>query len=125
MVCVGPSDRARVNAIARGVGPRAVPLAEDGFDHTFDAMSCASVVVAGDTGLMHLAGAMAVPLVALFGPTTSKDGFWCHTGEVVEVPMDCRPCSRFGTARCPQGHHRCMSGIPVSAVEAAVARVRR
>jgi len=125
VVCGGPSDRARVDAIARGIGPRASALAEDGFDRTFDTIASAAVVVAGDTGLMHLAGAMAVPLVALFGPTTSEDGFWCHSGEVVEVPMACRPCSRFGTARCPEGHHRCMTGISVSAVAAAVARVRR
>lgn len=121
----GPDDRGRVHAIARGIGPNAVAIAEAGFDRCWDVLAGAAAVVAGDTGLMHVAGAMGVPLVGLFGPTTSDDGFWCHVGEVVEVALPCRPCSRFGGSLCPEGHHRCMTTLSVDAVDAAIERVRR
>jgi len=125
VVCGGPSDLGRVNGIARAIGPRTEALAEEGFAATWHTVAGAAAVVAGDTGLMHLAGAMGVPLVALFGPTTSADGFWCHAGAVVEEALTCRPCSRFGGPACPKGHHKCMTRLSVDRVWQAVEEVRR
>jgi len=68
-------------------------------------------VLTNDTGLMHLAGAVGTPVVAFFGPTIRSFGF-APRGErdrVLEVEgLFCRPCSRHGGSRCPQGHFRCM-----------------
>jgi ADP-heptose:LPS heptosyltransferase len=37
----------------------------------------ASLMVSGDTGPLHIAGALGVPIVALFGPTTpGRNGPW-------------------------------------------------
>jgi len=123
VVLGGPDDGELVDTIARGIGPDATPLTERGFDRTFATIGSARAVVAGDTGLMHLAGAMGVPLVALFGPTTSVDGFWCHAGRVVEVDLPCRPCSRHGSPSCGRGHHACMNLLPVASVHAALQAV--
>ena len=91
---------------------------------TLDAMNGAFAMVAGDTGLLHLAAAVGLPVVGLFGPTTSTDGFWCHDGVALELPLACRPCSRFGGARCPMGDHLCLQGIEVERVVRAVAGLR-
>ncbi len=122
----GPGDVDLCAAIASGIGPSARALCEQGFDQTFDTLSTAATVVAGDTGLLHLAAACGVPVVGIYGPTTSVDGFWCHPGVVVELdPLPCRPCSRHGTPTCPSGDHLCMTGLPVNAVfEAIVGRSR-
>lgn len=123
VVVGGLDDSARVDSIVAALGPKATALVERGFSRTFAALSDAAAVVAGDTGLLHLAGAMGVPLVGLFGPTCSDDGFWCHDGVVVEQSMRCRPCSRYGSDACPLGHHRCLAGLSVDAVWAALAQV--
>jgi len=76
-------------------------------------VSRAAVMIANDTGVMHMAAAMQVPLVALFGPTTGQLGFFPFRARaiVAESDIPCRPCSYHGTERCPKGHFDCMRKI--------------
>lgn len=66
-----------------------------------------------DTGPMHLAAALGVPVVAVFGPTD-----WRTTAPfgddraVVRTPTDCAPCL---LRECPIDH-RCMTGVTVERV---------
>lgn len=66
-----------------------------------------------DSGPMHVAEALGVPVTALFGPTVRAFGFYPqgegHT--VFERELACRPCSVHGSARCPLGHHQCLESI--------------
>jgi heptosyltransferase-2 len=86
-------------------------------------LALSAVCVSNDSGAMHLAGAVGVPLVALFGPTreyetaplTRPQG----RSDVLVNPVWCRPCM---LRECPIDH-RCLSGIEPSRVAAAVARM--
>ena len=82
-----------------------------------------TAVVSNDTGMSHVAAAMDTPVVAVFGPTVPAFGFVPHGPghQVVEIPLDCRPCSSHGGNRCPIGTHDCMRGIAVERVIEAVA----
>ena len=82
-----------------------------------------SAMVSNDTGMGHVAAAMDTPVVALFGPTVPAFGFvpYGPGHQVVETPLDCRPCSAHGGNRCPIGTHDCMGGITVERVIEAVA----
>jgi len=78
-------------------------------------------LVAGDTGLMHLATAVGTPVVALFGPTVERFGFFPYHAKSVVVQRDlpCRPCSAHGGPTCPLTHHRCMQDVlPAELLEA-------
>lgn len=119
----GPDESERLTAVARAIAPDVQVLSEKGFRQTLDIVGTARAVVAGDTGLMHMAGAFGVPLVGVFGPTTAQDGFWCYEGETVSLELACSPCSRHGGPRCPQTHHACMEDLPVEQVWAALGRV--
>jgi heptosyltransferase-2 len=82
-------------------------------------------VVVNDTGLMHLAAAVATPVVAVFGPTVRSFGFAPRGADhrILEVPgLACRPCSLHGSARCPRGHFRCMLEIEAPPVIEAALR---
>ena len=74
---------------------------------------------------MHMATGVGTPVVALFGPTVRQFGFFPYRGraEVLERPLDCRPCSVMGGARCPMGHHRCLVDIEPQDVVGAVQRL--
>ncbi|MDG1483264.1 MAG: glycosyltransferase family 9 protein [Myxococcota bacterium] len=122
IVLGGPDEVALVGDIAEAIGARAEFIAEKGFEKTLAAMGRGRVAVAGDSGLMHLCAAAGVPVVGIFGPTTSSDGFWCHAGEVVALDLPCRPCSRYGGPACPFGDHLCMRGLTVDRVWDAVQR---
>lgn len=71
------------------------------------------LVVANDTGAMHIAEAVGRPVIAIFGPTVRQFGFapWRPESRVVETELDCRPCSLHGSLKCPKGHFGCMSSI--------------
>jgi len=71
----------------------------------------ASACVSNDSGAMHLAGALGVPLAALFGPTRERETSpLSGEGGRVQVLIDhvwCRPCM---LRECPLDH-RCMTGL--------------
>lgn len=83
-----------------------------------DVLSAASGVVANDSGLMHVAAALDVPLVAVFGSTSPA--FTPPLGEratVLERQLACRPCF---ARRCPLRHLDCLRGIGPEQVFAAL-----
>lgn len=73
-------------------------------------MRQSNLVVTHDSGLMHLAAGLDVPLIAIFGPTVEQFGFFPYRAKckVLEHELSCRPCTAFGGDRCPKGHHDCM-----------------
>ena len=89
------------------------------------AISRCAAFVSNDSGAMHLAAALGVPVVAMFGPTDERataplgargrDGT-IVTPDVLTHAVFCRPCM---LRECPIDH-RCMKGITVDAVVTAV-----
>jgi heptosyltransferase-2 len=72
------------------------------------------LLVANDSGLMHIAEAVGTPLVALFGSTTRELGFFpqLQASRLIEnATLTCRPCSHLGHHQCPRRHFRCMRDI--------------
>jgi lipopolysaccharide heptosyltransferase II len=67
---------------------------------------CAAFV-ANDSGPMHMARALGVPTLAVFG-STDPTMFDFRGHEVLFAGVSCAPCSFFGRRRCPRGHFRCM-----------------
>lgn len=78
---------------------------------------CASFV-SNDSGAMHLADALAVPLTAIFGPTDDRVTAPAGGGpaDVLVRNVFCRPCMLH---ECPIDH-RCMKRIGVDDVIASV-----
>jgi heptosyltransferase-2 len=119
----GPEDAelaagivAAVRARAPNGGRRRIASAAGrlGLQETGAVIKRAAGLVSGDTGVMHMATGVGTPVVALFGPTVRQFGFFPYRAErstVVELPLDCRPCSAQGGPKCPLGHHRCLDAI--------------
>ncbi len=84
-----------------------------------------SAYVSNDSGPMHLAWAQHVPVVAMFGPTVERFGFFPRGPRslVLEVDVDCRPCGLHGHRQCPKGHHECMKRIMPEQAWQAVRKV--
>ena len=72
--------------------------------------SLCAAVVANDSGPMHLARALGVPTLALFGSTDPEMFAWAGH-RVLFTGIECAPCSFFGRRRCPRGHFKCMTEI--------------
>ncbi|WP_415911094.1 glycosyltransferase family 9 protein [Oleiharenicola sp. Vm1] len=77
-----PNDRAITDAVAAGFGDRVENLAgRTGLVEFATRLQGCAVLVANDTGGMHLANALGVPVVGLFGPTNPV-----RTGPVFAAP---------------------------------------
>lgn len=78
-----------------------------------DMIKC-KAVICNDSGLMHLASALRIPLIALFGSTVMEFGFAPYLAESIVLENDslrCRPCSHIGKSECPEDHFYCMKKI--------------
>ncbi|HEX9367164.1 MAG TPA: lipopolysaccharide heptosyltransferase II [Vicinamibacterales bacterium] len=72
---------------------------------------CAAFV-SNDSGAMHVAAALGVPLTAMFGPTDERVTAPAGNADVIVRDVFCRPCM---LRECPIDH-RCMKRIDVDAV---------
>ncbi len=76
----------------------------------------ASVVIANDTGPMHIAAALGRPLVTMFGPTNPvRTGPYRRMESVVGVDIPCRPCYSRACS-----HTSCMKWLKAESVLSAV-----
>jgi heptosyltransferase-2 len=93
--------------------------------HTAALLQQCHLLLSNDSGLMHMAAALQVPVVAIFGPTVQEFGFYPFkaSAQVVSAAIACRPCSTKGSAQCPRGHHHCMQQVTVAHVLTAASKL--
>jgi heptosyltransferase-2 len=71
------------------------------------------LVITNDSGPMHVAAALGLPLVAIFGSTNERaTGPVGLRARIIKHPVECSPC---GLRECPIDF-RCMNGISVDDV---------
>ena len=94
----------------------------------FGLIAAARRVVTNDTGLMHVAAALDVPQVAIFGSSSPRHTpplsaraqvLWLKDDPGYQPPLDCAPCFE---RECPLGHLRCLNDIRAERVGQALAR---
>jgi heptosyltransferase II len=117
----GIADRPLGQEIAAGLRvPARVLCGETTLTELLGVLSHLRALVTNDSGPMHLAAALGVPVVAVFGSTD-----WRETAPVsdkarlLRVDVECAPCL---LRECPIDH-RCMRRIPADRVAEAVLQV--
>lgn len=91
---------------------------ETTFSDLYNLLKNARACVANDSGIMHLAAAMGVPGVAVFGPTDYR-----ATGPVSDnwlIVYDKEPCAPCFKRVCPSGGRRCMEKLSSEEVVTAL-----
>ncbi len=122
VVLIGPGEEVVAAAVATAAGVD-LPILGPALDVAglYGVLGHLGLVVSNDTGPMHLAALAGARVVALFGPTDPVRTAPLGEGHVVlSRHLECSPCLE---PRCPLGHDRCMLGISVDQVEAAVERI--
>ena len=111
----GPQDRRLGKDISRIMQHRPVDLAgKTSLGEAMALIEKCALFITNDSGLMHVAAALNVPLIAIFGSTNSTTtGPLSSNSRIVQVPMDCNPCLK---PECPKGHLKCMEQIGVDMV---------
>ncbi|MGD9309916.1 MAG: lipopolysaccharide heptosyltransferase II [Desulfosarcina sp.] len=111
----GPADRPIVDAIIKMMTAPATNLAGRTRLKQLAALYRRSaLLVTTDTGPMHLAAAVATPVVALFGPTAPwRTGPYGKGHRIIRTAPACSPCFK---RRCDEHQCRCMRDISVEMV---------
>lgn len=115
LVFGGPSDRQLGQGIAQMAQRPVISLAgETTLEEAFALVALCRLFVSNDSGLMHVAAALDIPQVAIFGSTNPvTTGPFSDRSRVVRTPEPCSPCLQ---PECPEGHLSCMGKITVSMV---------
>lgn len=85
-------------------------------------LSGAEVVLGSDTGMVHAAEALGIPVVTILGPTSRETGAGVTRSDskIVERDVWCRPCSQNGKRNCYRKERYCMTGITPDIVSQAL-----
>src|SRR5690554_720111 len=114
-------DREAGEAIAQSVGHDGVKnlCGNTSLGDAVDLLALAEAAVTNDSGLMHVAAALDMPLVAIFGSSTPEHTPPLAAPEKVAIrylALDCSPCFK---RTCPLGHLNCLHHItPASVLDA-------
>lgn len=79
-----------------------------------DLLALTSTVITNDSGLMHVAAATGVPIIAIYGSSDPK-----HTppltdkAEIMYLALECSPCMK---RVCPLGHTDCLQKITATQI---------
>lgn len=85
-----------------------------------DVLSLADGVVSNDSGLMHIAAALARPLVAVYG--SSSPDFTpplADNSQMLKLNLECQPCFK---RECPLGHTNCLQDLGAEQVLEAMSQ---
>jgi heptosyltransferase-2 len=111
-------ERAKISKIMDPLNTRSFNLAGRlSLRQSIAAISLCRLFVSNDSGLLHVAAALGVSGVAIFGPTLPhKTAPIGNKIKVLYYPVECAPCKYRD---CPIDH-RCMTSITVDEVHRAV-----
>lgn len=118
VVVGGPEDRENGDLIVGAWGVNLAGMTT--LAESAAVIARSSLVISGDSGVLHLAVGLGIATVSLFGSGIAAK--WAPQGErhvVLNQKLSCSPCTRFGTTPpCPKDNI-CMKKITADQVMAA------
>ncbi len=113
----GENDQGVASAIVEQASLRSWLIDLSGrtrLSEVLDLLACSSLVISNDSGLMHLACAVAVPVIAIYGSSSPDFTPPLSTeANIIKVDLECAPCFQ---RTCRYGHYNCLQQITPDAI---------
>jgi 3-deoxy-D-manno-octulosonic-acid transferase len=122
VLCGGPGERKLADEIMRQVKlPVADAVGKTSLLELGAILARSALVLTGDTGPLHMAVALNIPTVSLFGASDPLVyGPLEEKHIVLKASAECAPCNK---RKCPRGSITCMPGIKPDTVLRAIDRM--
>jgi ADP-heptose:LPS heptosyltransferase len=120
LVLYGPAEEERLGDQTRWDG--AIQVRGLSLGKVAALLSRCDLYLGNDSGLTHLAGALGIETIALFGPTDAAE--WAPRGRSVTVvnwQVECSPCSSSAMKRC--AHRKCLTALRPDTVTGLIRRL--
>jgi heptosyltransferase-3 len=121
LVLWGPGEEAEARGVGEAIGQAAIVAPPTTLKQLASFLKRSTALVTNDSGPMHIAASLGVPVVAVFGPTVPKLQGPVFTESEI-VTLDSLECLGCGYTLCPIGNP-CMVDLPVEEVHRAYTRV--
>lgn len=117
-----PKDNVIGEEIAQTSNGDAINLCgQTNLEEAVDLLSLVKVAITNDSGLMHIAAAVGIPVVTIYGSITPKyTPPLTDKKEIQYLDLECSPCWK---KQCPFGHYNCLNNIEVESVYQSALRL--
>jgi len=110
----GPGDEKDANLILEGLKPTPLFAPKSGFGELSALIEKCNLVIANDSGPMHVSAALGRPTLGIFGPTDpfAHRPYSDNSSYVIHSELHCIKCTKLV---CPY-NHECMLDLPLEKV---------
>ncbi len=121
LILWGPGDESDADYIKNKLGEDAILIPEVKIGKLSAFIKICDLVVANDSGPMHISAALGVPTLGIFGPTNPKahGPYSPNSDYVIKEDLHCIICNKL---ECPY-NHECMTQLSVDEVLRKVANL--
>jgi heptosyltransferase-2 len=121
-ILLGSAKDREVGAAITALVPEAIDLTgQTRLEDAIDLLGGARIAVANDSGLMHVAAAVGVPVVGVYGSTSYENTPpLTDRRELISLHLSCSPCHK---RECPLGHLDCLKKLDLTLVSDAADRL--
>lgn len=124
----GPTDIDSANAIVAQLSKKCVnTCGQLNIQQSASVVAQSRHLITHDTGMMHIASCLDVPMTTVWGNTVPSFGMFPYVPNkpdsftIHEVQnLACRPCSKIGHKECPKKHFNCMMDQDAAAIAAGL-----
>ncbi|OGU76339.1 MAG: hypothetical protein A2V93_06330 [Ignavibacteria bacterium RBG_16_34_14] len=118
----GPGDKEDTEFIQKHFPEASVMIPETDLDLMSAFIKQCDIIIANDSGPMHIAVALGIPVLGIFGPTDPKGHgpYSADSGYVIKEDLFCIICNKL---ECPY-NHECMKELPDQKILGEFERIR-
>lgn len=119
----GPGDEDDSKIIFDGLTPKPIMAPKTSFGELSALIEKCSIVIANDSGPMHVSAALGKPTLGIFGPTNPEAHrpFSENSSYVIHSELHCIKCTKLV---CPY-NHECMLELPVDKVMNEIEKIMK
>jgi len=123
LILWGPGDEKDAKSISEGLNRTPLMAPKSSFGELSGLIEKCDLIIANDSGPMHVAAALRKPTLGIFGPTDPEAHrpFAENSSYVIHSELHCIKCTKLV---CPYGHE-CMLELPIDKVMIEIERLMK